>query len=122
MKSIAATARAKTFTVVAAGLLTMSGCSERVMSPPDLTGKPCPDDITLSADIFAGPYYGPQYLPQMQEPLDFVNLMAFDFTGAWDGSDVSHHADFPMFRLAMKGVEGRGFWLKTLLSVFQPMA
>lgn len=74
-----------------------------------------PDDIMLSADIFAGSYYGPQYLPEMQDDLDFVNLMAFDFTGGWAASNVSHHSDFPTFRLALKDVEDRGFLAENLV-------
>lgn len=68
-----------------------------------------PESVTLSTDIFAGPHYGPQYLPALADHTDMINLMAFDFTGAWDGSRVGHHADFTTFKLAINDVEERGF-------------
>jgi len=74
-----------------------------------------PAHVELSADIFAGRYYGPQYLSEMQNELDFVNLMAFDFTGAWPESDVSHHSDDSTVRLALKDVENRGFRAENLV-------
>lgn len=68
-----------------------------------------PSEVQLSASIFAGPWAGPQYLPEIQQHVDFVNLMAFDFTGRWDSSAVGHHADFDTFQLALKDVVARGF-------------
>lgn len=68
-----------------------------------------PREVQLSASIFAGPWAGPQYLPEIQQHVDFVNLMAFDFTGRWDSSPVGHHADFDTFQLALKDAVARGF-------------
>jgi len=74
-----------------------------------------PPDITLSADIFAGSYYGPQYLPELQDYTDFINLMAFDFTGQWKDSPIRHHADVKTFRRALQDVNERGFRTENLM-------
>lgn len=68
-----------------------------------------PASVQLSASVFAGPWIGPQYLPEIQQHVDFVNLMAFDFTGRWDSSPVGHHADFDTFQLAVQDLQQRGF-------------
>lgn len=68
-----------------------------------------PAPVQLSASVFAGPWIGPQYLPEIQQHVDFVNLMAFDFTGRWDSSPVGHHADFDTFQLAVQDLQQRGF-------------
>ena len=67
------------------------------------------ESILLTADISPGPWVGPQYLPEIQEHVDYVNLMAFDFTGQWNSSKVSHHAEFGTFLRAVNQTVSRGF-------------
>lgn len=68
-----------------------------------------PSDVRLSTDIFAGSYYGSQYLSEIQEHVDSVNLMAFDFTGQWSQSTIGHHSLPTMVERAFEDVNGRGF-------------
>lgn len=68
-----------------------------------------PRPFILTADIAPGPWLGPQYSPQLQEHVDWVNLMAFDFTGAWQGSEVGYHAEFKLFKRALEHTLQRGF-------------
>lgn len=74
-----------------------------------------PEGILLTADIMAGHWVGQQYIPEIQEYVDYVNLMAFDFTGQWPGSKISHHADYLTFKKAINYVINRGFNKEKLL-------
>jgi chitinase len=63
----------------------------------------------ITVDIMAGYWVGEQYLPELQEYADYVNLMAFDFTGAWPESAVGYHSDFETFTKAIEFLLDRGF-------------
>lgn len=69
----------------------------------------------LSVDIMAGPWVGEQYLPELQHHVDYVNLMAFDFSGQWSASPISHHADFNTFKMAIDYSLAKGFAKEKLL-------
>lgn len=69
----------------------------------------------LSVDIAPGEWLGGQYKLELQEFADYVNLMAFDFTGAWPSSKVGHHADYAMFVKAIQHTLDRGFHKEKLL-------
>jgi chitinase len=77
-----------------------------------------PADIQMTADIFAGYWYGEQYLPDIQQYLDYVVLMAYDFTGAWESSPIAHHADYATFKKSIEYVLDRGFQKDKLLVGF----
>lgn len=77
-----------------------------------------PNDVKLTTDIFAGYWYGEQYLPEIQEHVDYLALMAYDFTGAWESSPVAHHADFSTFKKSIDFFVGRGFKKEKLLVGF----
>ena len=77
-----------------------------------------PKDIKMTADIFAGYWYGEQYLPEIQEYVDYLALMAYDFTGAWESSPVTHHADYSMFKKSIDFFVDRGFKKEKLLVGF----
>ena len=77
--------------------------------------KVLPKNIMLTADIIAGPWLGDQYLPEIQDHVDYVNLMAFDFTGEWGESSIGHHSDFRTFKKAIAYAIGKGFRKEKLL-------
>ena len=60
-------------------------------------------------DIAPGDWLGGQYRVELQDHVDFVNLMAFDFTGAWKTSKVGYHSDLSTFNKALEYVLNRGF-------------
>lgn len=68
-----------------------------------------PPSIQLTTDIFAGYWYGEQYLPEIERYVDYVVLMAYDFTGAWESSPITHHADYTTFKKSIDFVLDRGF-------------
>ncbi|EGF92367.1 glycosyl hydrolase family 18 family protein [Asticcacaulis biprosthecium C19] len=68
-----------------------------------------PQSVKLSVDIFAGDWTGAQYTADIQDHVDHVNLMAYDFTGAWASSPVGHHASFDMVQKAVAWAEKNGF-------------
>lgn len=68
-----------------------------------------PAGVQLSTSVFAGHWIGEQYLPELQNHVDHVALMAFDFTGRWDASPVAHHADYATFKQAVQFLVDRGF-------------
>lgn len=74
-----------------------------------------PNSVLLTTDIVAGNWYGPQYLVELQEHVDYVNLMAFDFTGAWSNSPIGYHSELPLFKLAIQHTLQRGFSAEKLL-------
>lgn len=77
-----------------------------------------PKDVQLTTDVFAGYWYGEQYLPEIQQHVDYLALMAYDFTGAWESSDVAHHADYSTFKKSIEFFVGRGFNKEKLLVGF----
>ena len=77
-----------------------------------------PKNIQMTADIFAGYWYGEQYLPEIQQHLDYAVLMAYDFTGAWESSPVTHHSDYSTFKKSIEFVLDRGFQKEKLLVGF----
>jgi chitinase len=77
-----------------------------------------PGDIQMTADIFAGYWYGEQYLSEIQQYLDYVVLMAYDFTGAWESSPVTHHSDYVTFKKSIEYALDRGFQKDKLLVGF----
>lgn len=74
-----------------------------------------PSMVTITADIAPGNWMGVQYLPEIQQYVDYVNLMAFDFTGQWEESNVAHHSDFRTFEQAISHTVNRGFKKDKLL-------
>jgi len=80
----------------------------------DLRGKTA-GQLLLSVDIAPGYWVGPQYAVDIQEHVDFVNLMAFDFTGAWKSSKVKHHSDYRTFVRAIEHSVEKGFNKNKLL-------
>ncbi|NTS77539.1 glycoside hydrolase family 18 protein [Catenovulum sp. SM1970] len=89
--------------------------SKQLVKLAAMVNDTLPDDILLTADIAAGPWVGPQYLAELQSHVDYLNLMAFDFTGAWSSSPIAHHSDFATFKLAINNVLNRGFTKDKLL-------
>ena len=77
-----------------------------------------PKNIQMTTDIFAGYWYGEQYLAEIQQYLDYVVLMAYDFTGAWESSPIRHHSDYATFKKSIKFVLARGFQKEKLLVGF----
>lgn len=74
-----------------------------------------PKGKLLTTDIIAGSWLGEQYLPEIEEHVDYVNLMAFDFTGAWAESPVSHHSKYSTFKRAIEYSINRGFSKEKLI-------
>lgn len=74
-----------------------------------------PASVDLSASVFAGPWIGPQYLSELQKHVSYVALMSYDFTGAWSGSAVGHHADLETFKAATQDLLKRGFRREKIL-------
>ncbi len=72
-------------------------------------------EMLLTADIIAGDWIGAQYSVDIQQYVDYVNLMAFDFTGAWPESPIGHHADYATFVKAIKHSLAKGFLREKLL-------
>jgi chitinase len=77
-----------------------------------------PKNIQMTTDIFAGYWYGEQYLPAIQQYVDYVVLMAYDFTGAWKSSPIRHHSDYSTFKKSIQFVLDRGFRKEQLLVGF----
>lgn len=77
-----------------------------------------PKNITMTTDIFAGYWYGEQYLPEIQQHVDYLALMAYDFTGAWESSPIAHHADFSTFKKSIDFFVDKGFAKEKLLVGF----
>lgn len=83
--------------------------SQRLVALMQALREALPRPLILSVDVFAGSWVGDQYLPELQTHTDYVVLMAYDFTGAWEASPVGHHADLKTFKRALDYVVGRGF-------------
>jgi chitinase len=71
--------------------------------------------ILLSVDIAPGDWFGPQYKLEIQNYVDYVNVMAFNFTGAWETSKIAHHADYQAYVKAIKHTLNKGFDKQKLL-------
>ena len=68
-----------------------------------------PKPFLLTVDIAPGDWIGEQYSVELQDHADYVNLMAFDFTGAWKSSKVGYHSDRSTFKKSLEYVLKRGF-------------
>lgn len=77
--------------------------------------KQLPKKVALTADVFAGYWIGEQYLSEIQQHVDYVALMSYDFTGNWPESPVKHHADFDTFKASIDFLTDRGFKREKIL-------
>lgn len=68
-----------------------------------------PVNVDLSVSVFPGYWKGEQYLVDIQGHVNYIILMAYDATGAWSSSSISHHADFSIFKNSSKFLLKRGF-------------
>lgn len=68
-----------------------------------------PPSFILSVDVAPGNWIGEQYQLALQDYVTYVNLMAFDFTGAWESSKIAYHSDIPTFDKALDYMLKRGF-------------
>lgn len=75
-----------------------------------------PQQIALTTSVFAGHWMGDQYLSELQESVDYVALMSYDFTGSWPQSDIGHHADFRTFKASVDYLRKRGFREEKILA------
>ncbi|MFT5755692.1 MAG: chitinase [Alteromonadaceae bacterium] len=73
------------------------------------------DDTLLTTDISPGYWLGEQYLAELQDYSDYINLMAFDFTGAWSESPIGYHSDYETFVKSIELVLAKGFKKNKLL-------
>ncbi len=71
--------------------------------------KQLPAKVALTTSVFAGYWSGEQYLSELQQHVDYVALMSYDFTGSWPESPVKHHADFATFKASIDFLTDRGF-------------
>jgi GH18 family chitinase len=74
-----------------------------------------PKTLLITADIAPGEWLGGQYQTAIQDQVDYINLMAFDFTGAWPTSKIAHHADYATFVAAIEHTLKKGFDKRKLL-------
>jgi chitinase len=77
--------------------------------------KQLPAKIALTTSVFAGFWTGEQYLSEIQQHVDYVALMSYDFTGAWPESPIKHHADFDTFKASIDFLTNRGFKREKIL-------
>lgn len=77
--------------------------------------KQLPEKVKLTTSVFAGYWSGEQYLSEIQQYVDYVALMSYDFTGSWPESPVKHHADFGTFKASIKFLTDRGFKREKIL-------
>ena len=89
--------------------------SKKLLSLLIELNKKIPQEKLLTVDIMAGSWVGEQYLSEIQNHVDFVNLMAYDFTGAWRKSSIKHHSDFSTYQKAIEDVLDKGFKNEKLL-------
>lgn len=71
--------------------------------------------MLLTVDVAPGDWLGAQYNLEIQNYVDYVNLMAFDFTGAWAASKIAHHSDYQTFVKAIRHTLSKGFDREKLL-------
>lgn len=77
--------------------------------------KQLPEKTALTTSVFAGYWSGEQYLSEIQQYVDYVALMSYDFTGSWPESPVKHHADFSTFKASIDFLTDRGFEREKIL-------
>ncbi|RYZ82572.1 MAG: glycoside hydrolase family 18 protein, partial [Moraxellaceae bacterium] len=77
--------------------------------------KQLPTNIMLTTSVFAGYWSGEQYVSEIQQHVDYVALMSYDFTGGWPQSQVKHHADFTTFKASINFLTDRGFKREKIL-------
>ena len=77
--------------------------------------KQLPAKVALTTSVFAGYWSGEQYLSELQQYVDYVALMSYDFTGSWPSSPVKHHADFKTFKASIDFLLQRGFKREKIL-------
>ena len=68
-----------------------------------------PESALLTVDIAPGAWLGDQYPVDLQKYVNYVNLMAFDFTGPWKSSKIGYHSNFSMFKKAVGYALDKGF-------------
>ena len=78
--------------------------------------KQLPADVSLTTSVFAGYWSGEQYLSELQEHVDYVVLMSYDFTGGWPASPIKHHADYSTFKKSIQFLTDRGFKREKILA------
>lgn len=83
--------------------------SNQLLSLIKALRKQFPPSFILTVDISPGDWVGEQYQVELQDYVNYVNLMAFDFTGAWGSSKIAYHSDLPTFDKAIDYVLKRGF-------------
>jgi len=71
--------------------------------------KQLPEKVALTTSVFAGYWSGEEYLSEIQNYVDYVVLMSYDFTGSWPASPIKHHADFDTFKKSITFLTDRGF-------------
>lgn len=74
-----------------------------------------PEKVALTTSVFAGYWSGEQYLSEIQQHVNYVALMSYDFTGSWPESPVKHHADFKTFKASINFLTDRGFTREKIL-------
>ena len=74
-----------------------------------------PANKLLTVDIFVGGWVGLQYLSAIEQHVDYVNVMTYDFTGAWPESPINHHADYSTFKRALAFTKAQGFTAEKLI-------
>lgn len=77
--------------------------------------KQLPEKVALTTSVFAGYWSGEQYLSEIQQHVNYVALMSYDFTGSWSESPVKHHADFRTFKASIDFLTDRGFTREKIL-------
>eukprot|EP00127_Corallochytrium_limacisporum_P005612 Clim_evm11s209 gene=Clim_evmTU11s209 len=65
-----------------------------------------PEEIILTTDVFGSNWFGQNYPTEMFSIVDFVNIMAYDFTGNWGGSPIAHHSTFQDAQIALSYWQG----------------
>lgn len=77
--------------------------------------KQLPESVALTTSVIAGYWSGEQYLSEIQQHVNYVALMSYDFTGSWPDSPIKHHADFSTFKASIDFLTDRGFKREKIL-------
>ncbi len=72
-------------------------------------------DKLITMDIPAVAWGQEQFLVETQNYVDYVNLMAYDFTGPWESSEIGHHSSLIDFNKALEYTINRGFKQEKLI-------